>query len=95
MQVTRFFKKGFRLVGCTCREAMAAVSPDGRWLVVCVLNERENERLFRLQIPDAKLAKPRAYRTSATEDCAPVAMDSCASYLAPPRSLTTFLLPRN
>lgn len=96
MQITRFFKQGYTLIESSDPTVLAAISPSRRTLVVALLNTADTERAYSLRFPNALSAAGVAYRTSATEDCAPLAALACTkgllNYNAPARSLTTIVL---
>ena len=99
MQVTRFFRQGYTLIESGHSQVLAALSPDGRKLAVAVLNPANEPCRFRLDLSRFSLrrAAVKGWRTSATEDCRPLAAPELPAgeqweYLAPAQSLTTFVV---
>lgn len=96
MQITRFFKQGYTLIESSDPTVLAAISPSQHTLVLAVLNTEKTEKAYAMQLPQQVKSTVVAYRTSATEDCAPLTGLTCAktmlNYSAPARSLTTVVL---
>lgn len=102
MQITRFFRQNYRMTTTDHARCLAAVSPNGKRLVVALLNPEKSPESWIIKIPalDAlsttKLAA-LAWRTSETENCEPFPFSLNAkspelSYSAPPNSLTTIVI---
>lgn len=98
MQITRFFKQGYTLIETNNPNALAAIAPDGKTVVVAVLNTAATEQTFIINVDKypSPLSGANVWRTSEKEDCAPVQSirikDNCIDYNCPARSLTTFIL---
>lgn len=98
MQITRFFKQGCTFVRTDCDQALAALSPDGRQLVIAMLNTSDGSRRFSVNVEGVKrkIKKMKAWRTGATEDCVPTDVaapeDNVFDYESPAMSLTTFVV---
>lgn len=98
MQITRFFKQGYRFVESGHPQMLAAVSPSGKELVFAWLNTSEQPQVAEILLGKFGTGTPsiRAWRTSAEEDCrslpTPALRQEVLSYQAPARSLTTFVV---
>ena len=99
MQITRFFRQGYKMVETGNEEAIAAVNPEKTELVVAVINKSAKPESFKIECSGLSGSgkKVLAYRTSTTENCiqilAPEMADNAISYDAPGLSLTTFRIP--
>ncbi len=99
MQVTRFFKQGYRIIESGNESVLAAVSPEKTEVVVAVLNTSALGKSFCLNLNSSYKTKKgaRVYRTSATENCAGLLSLKISGkpiqYDAPGHSVTTFVLP--
>lgn len=100
MQVTRFFKQGYTLIEPGNESLLAAVNPGKTELVIAVNNITENEKPVKMDLSSFGKATGKAtvFRTSAVENCQlldPVTIEKhLLSYVAPPRSLTTFVISK-
>lgn len=98
MQITRFFRQGCTFVRTDCDQTLAALSPDGRQLVIALLNTSDGSRRFSVNVEGVKrkIKKMKAWRTGATEDCVPTDVaapeDNVFDYESPAMSLTTFVV---
>jgi O-glycosyl hydrolase len=102
MQITRFFRQQYRLATTDHEQCLAAVSPNGKRLVLAILNCEKSQESWVIKIPvlSALATSKRtalAWRTSETEDCEsfPFSLGSTSqelSYSAPPNSLTTIVI---
>ena len=99
MQVTRFVKQGYVMIGTDRDNLLAALSPDGRELVVVLLNRTSGALKSEIDLSRFSRAGKRIklFRTSAEEDClevsgAPSVVGKKINYEAPPFSISTFLL---
>jgi O-glycosyl hydrolase len=102
MQITRFFRQQYRLATTDHEQCLAAVSPNGKRLVLAILNREKSLESWVIKIPvlstlaTSKLAA-LAWRTSESENCESVPFSLGAksqelSYSAPPNSLTTIVI---
>ena len=97
MQITRFIKQGYNMLGTDNEAVLAAINPERTELVVAVNNASIIEEPFTLNLDSfIKIAREvKIYRTSSTENCESVsAMDiknSQINYLAPALSITTMI----
>lgn len=100
-QFSRFVRAGYAILDTPCRNVLAARSPDGRTYVVVMVNEASapvahNIDLRQLSPLSAKNVK--AWRTSASEDLAPMERFALArgrlAYSLPPQSVTTFVITK-
>lgn len=98
MQITRFFKQGCTFVRTDCDQTLAALSPDGRQLVIAMLNTSDGSRRFSVNLEgmEKKMKKIEVWRTSASEDCMRTVLlrttDKVLNYNSPAMSLTTFVV---
>jgi O-glycosyl hydrolase len=101
MQVTRFFKRGLRLVETGNDQVLAAVNAEKSGMVVAIINPSDQSRPINLKIgiPLKSGKKIEGFRTSLTEDCVripiPEVKNKTIYYESPEQSLTTFLIPLN
>lgn len=102
MQITRFFRQNYRMASTDHARCLAAVSPNGKRLVLAVLNPEKDTESWTIKIPvltslsAAKLAV-LAWRTSEKENCEPIPFTLSPSpqqlsYSAPAYSLTTIVI---
>ena len=72
MQITRFFRQGCIFVRTDCDQALAALSPDGKQLVLALLNTTDGSSSFNVNLVGLKkkIKKIETWRTDATEDFA-------------------------
>ncbi|MGL5562738.1 MAG: glycoside hydrolase family 30 protein, partial [Tannerellaceae bacterium] len=98
-QITSFFKQGYTLLEADQPQVMAAMSPDKKELVVAVVNTDTVPMQYTTMVEGVfPRDYPRAYRTSAQDDCKLIYPDiqdrgSEWIYTAPAQSLTTFVIP--
>ena len=98
MQITRFFKQGCTFVRTDCDQSLAAISPDGKQLVLALLNTTDGSRSFNVNLEgmEKKMKKIEVWRTSASEDCMRTVLlrttDKVLNYNSPAMSLTTFVV---
>ncbi len=98
-QITSFFKQGYTMLDADQPQVLAAISPDKKELVVAVVNTDTVPKQYTTCIEGIfPRDYPRAYRTSAQEDCKLIYPDiqdrgSEWVYTAPEQSLTTFVIP--
>ncbi|MGL5619067.1 MAG: glycoside hydrolase family 30 protein [Tannerellaceae bacterium] len=98
-QITSFFKQGYTLLEADQPQVMAAMSPDKKELVVAVVNADTVPMQYTTMVEGVfPRDYPRAYRTSAQDDCKLIYPDiqdrgSEWIYTAPAQSLTTFVIP--
>lgn len=98
MQITRFFKQGYTFIESNNEDALAAIDPTGKKMVIAILNTSDSERPFRIELGKSgkKFSHMDCWRTSATEDC--VQLPSTRKkkiesiYACPPKSITTFVI---
>lgn len=94
-QFSRFVREGYSFVESGSPHALAALSPDGRELVVVALNTSRETVPHTVGVPALK--KIRAFRTSETEDLAPnkaftySKKEQTLSFELPPLSIVTFV----
>lgn len=99
MQVTRFIKQQYVMIESDKDNMLAALSANGKELVVVLLNTTSADEPVQLDLSRfAKVGKQlKGYRTSATENCDPIPAVPVAkkamSYTMPARSITTFVIP--
>ena len=102
MQITRFFCQQYRLATTDHEQCLATVSPNGKRLVLAILNREKSQESWAIKIPvlsalaTSKLAA-LAWRTSEAENCEafPFSLGAKSqelSYSAPPNSLTTIVI---
>jgi len=98
MQITRFFKQGYRFIETNHRNVLGAISPDGKELVLAVLNTTTEQRSIVIDLSRcSKMKIKEMYRTSDTENCLPLAESfpirrNELRYHSPKQSITTFIL---
>ncbi len=98
MQITRFFRQGCTFVRTDCDQSLAAISPDGKQLVLALLNTTDGSRSFSVNLSGLKkkIKKIEAWRTGVMEDCVPTYVaapaDKVLNYESPAMSLTTFVV---
>lgn len=89
---SRFIPIGYRFVDCTSDHALAALSPDGKKLVLVALNTGNASESHQVSMP--KIKKVTAYRTSENEDIAPMTefqkKKGTLTFTLPPLSIATF-----
>lgn len=99
MQVTRFIKQKYVLIESGRDNMLAALSPDGKELVVVLLNSKKGAEQMQLDLSRfAKTGKQvKGYRTSEHENCDPIAVPlvkgKSMDYTLPAQSITTFVIP--
>ncbi|HKJ44167.1 MAG TPA: glycoside hydrolase, partial [Sunxiuqinia sp.] len=99
MQVTRFIKKGYRLIESGNDHVLTAVSPDGDQLAVVVLNQSQSGESFSIDLSKFPQTgrSAQTYRTSSSENCQRIAdsntSDQHLNYFAPAQSITSFVIP--
>lgn len=95
-QFSRFIPAGYRWLTVDSRNATAAISPDGNSMTVVLLNtERTPASVTLRTVSPSSWTTERAFRTSRTEDCAPIpAPDAADTVTLPPLSITTIILQR-
>ena len=98
MQVTRFIKQGYVIIETNRDNLLAALSPNGRELVVVLLNQNPVESSATLDLSRfSKVGKSiKLYRTSATEDCTSITVlppleNKKMVYQVPSQSISTFI----
>ncbi|MCK9343113.1 MAG: glycoside hydrolase, partial [Massilibacteroides sp.] len=97
MQITRFFKQGYRFVEIPNRKVLAAISPSKKEFVLAVLNNTPAEKKYSLDLTlfNGKVKIKKVYRTSETENCSlvptPTVESGVVSYVSKPLSLQTFI----
>ena len=99
MQITRFFKRGYTLVGCDAKNILVAVSPSKKECVIAILNDSASEQSKTLHLVGFHgLHHVNVWRTSETEDCKQLASTTVDKNLmicvAPAYSLTTFVISK-
>lgn len=100
-QFSRFIREGYHLVPTACPDALAAVSDDGKTVVLVALNATDSAATHRADLSALGRVGKRnvsAWRTSQTEDLAPTADFTLSRRQLvaqlPPQSVTTFVLSR-
>lgn len=100
MQITRFFKQGYRIIDSNCEQIIAAMSPEDNEIVISVLNNFDVSQLFNIEINETSdcFYIKEVYRTSENEECKKmwgkeisVTKDGKFEYVAPENSITTFI----
>jgi len=97
MQITRFFKQGYRFIETHNRKVLAAISPSKKEFVLTVLNNTSAEKKYNLDLTlfNGKVKIKKVYRTSETENCSlvpiPRVESGVVSYVSKPLSLQTFV----
>jgi len=96
MQITRFFRQGYKLIETNDDNVLAATNSDKTELVVAVINTFETNRDFTLKLNSFSPKLVKGYRTSANENCSEFAVPGVEGtsvlYTSPPQSLTTFVI---
>lgn len=71
MQVTRFIRQGYSIIESSNNNSLAALSPNGKELVVCLLNVKNEEQPFTIGLSAFSKCgkKAQVYRTSEQENC--------------------------
>lgn len=98
-QFSRFIPQGYRIVRTACPQALAAVSPDGKEFVVVMINGKSDAVAHNIDVKAlGKGIKAECFRTSETEDVAPVSQftlkKGTLSCTLPPLSVTTVIMKR-
>lgn len=93
---SRFIPAGYRWLTVDSHNATAAISPDGDSMTVVLLNAGHKPLTTTLHTTSTTPWKPeKAYRTSSTEDCAPVTPPTAAQAITlPPLSIMTIIMKR-
>ena len=98
MQVTRFMKQGYYLIESSDDKSLAAISPDRKELVICLLNTGDKDSPVRVDLSafGSSLKKASLYRTSQQENCKqlqniPVRRQQI-DYTMPAQSISTLIL---
>jgi O-glycosyl hydrolase len=95
-QFSKYIKPGFRFIGSADRNSLTALSPDGKQLVMVIVNQDSAGKSISIDLSGfsktAKLAT--LVRTSQDEDCKEIAgglpvKNKKSTYLAPAKSVTT------
>lgn len=98
MNVTRFIKQGYTLLATEDENTLAAKSPDGKEIVLVVLNVENKPFELKADISSfGKLtSKATLYRTSRGEDCQkldPLKISGKKiAYTAPAMSISTMII---
>ena len=99
MQVTRFIKQGYVVIESGNDNVLAAMAPENNELVLVILNNSANEKVFGINLADfySTANSAKGYRTSSTEDCKEITgliiNEKQLSYTAPSETITTIVLP--
>ncbi len=88
-QFSRFIGAGYRWIELDDKNGLAAVSSDGRTLVYVSINATEAARQVKLVVPEGSVLTA-VYRTSESEDCAPVS-GKAPTFELPPMSVSTIV----
>lgn len=98
-QFSKYIKPGYTFIAGADKNSLAALSPDGKQLVLVVVNEDVAGKNISIDLSGfSKTAKSASiYRTSQTEDCKEIAegltvVNKKCNYMAPAKSVTTILL---
>jgi len=92
-QFSRFIPAGYRWIDVDAPNAIAAVSADGKSMTVVMLNTTDATTTMSLRAASkAKWKTRKAFRTSDTENCAPVKTQNMKKITLPPLSATTVIL---
>lgn len=94
-QFSRFIPVGYKWVDIDADNALAAVSNDGKSLTVVMLNTSRESKTMALNTASKTKWKPQqAFRTSATENCAQIAVPKVKKIILPPLSATTIIMQK-
>lgn len=96
-QFTRFIKQGYTIIGSLNEHSLAALSPDGKEMVVVLLNT-DTKIIHNISIPMVNInGDIKAYRTSENESLKVVkdfkVEEDYISVTLPDMSITTLLIP--
>ena len=98
MQVTRFMKQGYYIIESSDDSSLAAISPDRKELVICLLNIKNEDSPIRVDLSafDSSVKKASLYRTSQQENCKQLKNISVRKqqidYTMPAQSISTLIL---
>lgn len=68
-QFTRFIEPGYRFIGTTDENILAALSPDKKRMVVVIVNQDDDSKCISLDTGKKKIKHVQMYRTSEKENC--------------------------
>ena len=95
-QFSKFIKPGYTFISGADKNSLAAISPDGKQLVMVIVNEDVAGKNISIDLSGFPKAAKSAlvYRTSQNEDCIEIAgglpvKNKKTTYLAPAKSVTT------
>jgi O-glycosyl hydrolase len=101
-QFSKFIKPGYTFIAGADKNSLAAISPDGKQLVMVIVNEDVAGKNISIDLSGFSKTSESAsvYRTSQNEDCKEIAeglpiKHKKSAYLAPPKSVTTIYLEVN
>ena len=98
MQVTRFMKQGYHIIESSDDSSLAAISPDRKEVVICLLNTGDKESPVRIDLSafGSSAKKASLYRTSQQENCKRLkniaVRKQQIDYTMPAQSITTLIL---
>jgi O-glycosyl hydrolase len=97
-QFSKFIKPGYTFIAGDDKNSLAALSPDGKQMVLVIVNEGIAGKNITIELSGFKKTEKlvKVYRTSTDEDCKEIAgglpvMNKKSDYLAPAKSVTTLL----
>ena len=95
-QVTCFIKVGYKILETSAKDVLAAISPDGKEIVVATLNNGKEAKTFNFSFANAKVKNDVAvYTTSETQDLEASQMkleDKILSAVLEPQTMKTFVI---
>lgn len=98
-QFSKYIKPGFRFIGGADKSSLAALSPDGKELVIVMVNQDSGDKSISIDFSDfSKTAKfAKVYRTSMDENCNEITkglpvVNKKGIYMVPAKSVTTIQL---
>ncbi len=101
-QFSKFIKPGYTFIAGVDKNSLAAISPDGKQLIMMIVNENNAGKNISIDLSGfSKTAKSATlYRTSQNEDCMEITgglpvQNKKSIYLVPAKSVTTIQLEVN
>ncbi|MDO9257063.1 MAG: glycoside hydrolase [Bacteroidales bacterium] len=101
-QFSKYIKPGYTFIAGSDKNSLAALSPDGKQLVMVIVNEDAAEKKISIDLSGFRKTAKSAlvYRTSQTEDCRGITeglpvVNKKSIYMAPAKSVTTIQLEVN
>ena len=95
-QFSHFIKKGYTFIESTNNNSLTAISPNGKELVIVLVNQDSTAKSYTLKINGMKIKGINCYRTSETEDFVSIQQNiksdqACLTVELKNKSVTSFI----